>query len=148
MIITATPKTRTLALLQWTGDNLREVQDFLAPASPALSGRNTDARLALYIRDERSERDYPTLGPQDTLTHIQIDDWIAKDPDGAISVYTNAEARAIFDGLPAEVVAPPAANPVPPPQQLGTAPQAAPTNVPETDPHVDAPVTPPTPVQG
>jgi len=35
MIYTFTTRPTTVTAVQWTGENLREVQDFLAPSSPS-----------------------------------------------------------------------------------------------------------------
>lgn len=69
--------------IQWTGNNLREVQDFMAPASPLDHEKGTGLGINIY-----SNRQTYT----DTeLVFIKKDGWIVKDALGRFSVVQRPE---------------------------------------------------------
>lgn len=89
--ITRAPLTISDAV-QWTGDNLGELQAFMLPHSPYFHGPITIApdekvfrggesgpKLEVPTRDLGQERQYPSLGRQYKKEYLHVGDWLYRD---------------------------------------------------------------------
>ena len=70
--------------IQWTGDNLRAVQQFVWPASPFYAppaGVDHPPKLRVRVRDEVAEEKYPALGPQWKEIDVPDAAWVVQRVD-------------------------------------------------------------------
>ena len=87
MIYTFTTRPTTVTAVQWTGENLREVQDFLAPSSPSYD----ESLLMIRVLSPEAMATYPSLGRQFKSEVVAKLCWIVKDAVGGLSVYSDSE---------------------------------------------------------
>jgi hypothetical protein len=74
--------------IKWTGENLAEVQAYMAPDSPLyqflptleqyLGMARPRHSLSILVRDPESEAKYPNIGPQYKLATVMPNDWIVR----------------------------------------------------------------------
>ncbi len=95
-------RVTTVEAVQWTGENLVEVQRFVAPASPLLKG--DDQQLGLYVRDEDAEIKWPSLGKQTKVAFVSVGGWVVRQVggDGRLDLMTDETFARAF--VPADVV--------------------------------------------
>ncbi len=96
---TQTYRTRvtTVEAVQWTGENLVEVQQFVAPASPLLTSRE-DRQLGLHVRDTDAEVKWPSLGKQTKLAFVSVGGWVVRQVggDGRLDLMTDETFARAF----------------------------------------------------
>src|SRR5215510_7688124 len=93
--------------IQWLGDNVRAVQDFVWPASPFYAPCWTSvmgavaAQLRVRVRDELAEEKYPALGPQWKEIDVPLGSWIVRGLNETSEiVMTAARFQAMFRAAP------------------------------------------------
>lgn len=131
--ITLHQPARTFQAIRWTGDNLRDVQDFMHPSSPlrnvhgervSLHNDYQPTRLGVLVPDPISTKQYPSLGAQYKLTHAAMGDWILRTAGTHdFTVISNEQAKELgaldadtlpIIGIPAEAQVPAGAEYQPP----------------------------------
>ncbi len=102
--MTATPGTEIIrkptvqTAVQWTGENIAEIQAYMQPSSPLYNffppelmgkymnlGRPADS-LQILVRDTENEAKFPNLGPQFRIATASVGDWISKVADSVFVV--------------------------------------------------------------
>jgi len=83
-----------IVALQWTGDNLRAVQEFVAPQSPSYAPDQT--LLTVRVPDQASTEKYPTLGAQYKQAIVPLHAWLIRAENGDLTVLTAKEFEARY----------------------------------------------------
>jgi len=83
--------------LQWTGDNLRAIQDFVVPQSPSYAP--DQAVLMVRVPDKVSIEKYPSLGAQFKSELVPLHAWVIKQENGDLDVVTATEFAAGYAEL-------------------------------------------------
>jgi len=96
--------------IQWTGDNLIQVQHFCLPQSPMTHGEKD---LAVQVLDRLSMKKYPSLGRQLTMKFVERGGWLLRGPDDELTVWTAEEFAEQWAACAAALE--PAAGPLVPP---------------------------------
>lgn len=103
--ITRKPLTRDA--IEWTGENIREIQAFMFPHSPQLFIKPPSAKefeplqvgkhaLRVTVFDSDATARYPSLGPQFATSEVYPGDWLYQ-RDGAFAVVRKAEFDAEWE---------------------------------------------------
>lgn len=105
-----------ITALQWTGDNLSDVQIFTMPHSPLLDGKAEGKARVLIVNvlDAHAMKLYPSLGRQVKGMAVSVGDWIVRRDDGDLEIVVKeefAQRYALADG-PATAGTTPAAFPL------------------------------------
>jgi len=88
-------RATTVDAIQWTGDNLRAIQEFVAPASPLYEPGSPALRINVF--DAVSTATYKTLGRQLKSAGVPPSGWIVKYSNGDLAVLTSEEFEAAYD---------------------------------------------------
>jgi len=83
--------------IQWTGDNLRAVQDFVAPQSPGCAPDHQV--LTVRVPDKASMEKYPALGAQFKLEQVPLQAWVIKRENGDLDVVVAKDFEARYVAL-------------------------------------------------
>lgn len=96
--------------MQWTQDNLKEMQAFLWPASPLVDppDRRPESTSPLTLGVMASVPAPGAYDPRYSLTFAKVGDWVVKWDSGVIEVLSDERVRLLFEVPAADATGSPA----------------------------------------